>query len=62
MIIKKSKNGYNEFIQYSVNAYLALRKRHRLILISQIPQLIVKSHINYLKEQLHLFDVDDKKI
>ena len=57
----KEEDKYNEFIQFAVNAYLALRQRHRLLinlfilmLPSQMPELIVKDHIHYLRDQLHL--------
>merc|ERR1712129_473745 len=61
----KDVDKYNEFVQFSVNAYLALRQRHRLLinlfilmLPSQMPELIIKQHINYLRDQLHL-PIDD---
>merc|ERR1712087_893062 len=57
----KDEAKYNEFIQFAVNAYLALRQRHRLLmnlfvlmLPSQMPELIIKEHIHYLRDQLHL--------
>lgn len=57
----KEEAKYNEFIQFAVNAYLALRQRHRLLinlfvlmLPSQMPELIIKQHIHYLRDQLHL--------
>merc|ERR1712154_51972 len=57
----KDEAKYNEFVQFAVNAYLALRQRHRLLinlfilmLPSQMPELIIKQHINYLRDQLHL--------
>merc|ERR1712154_46520 len=61
----KEEDKYNEFIQFAVNAYLALRQRHRLLinlfilmLPSQMPELIIKEHINYLRDQLHLATSD----
>ena len=57
---------YNEFIQFNVNAYKSLRQRHKLLinlfilmLPSQMPELIKKEHINYLRDQLHLYDIID---
>ena len=46
-----------------------LYKRHRLLinlfilmLPSQMPELIVKEHINYLRDQLHLYDIQDDNV
>ena len=65
----KEEDKYNEFIQFAVNAYLALRQRHRLLmnlfvmmLPSQMPELIIKDHIHYLRDQLHLPADHSKKL
>ena len=57
----KDKDKYNEFLQFATNAYLALRQRHKLLinlfilmLPSQMPELIQRRDINYLRDQLHL--------
>jgi len=63
---EQCKNLYDDFIQFAVSAYLGLRERHRLLmnlfvlmLPSQMPELIVKRHIHYLRDQLHLPSSDD---
>eukprot|EP01083_Nonionella_stella_P153989 495527_1 len=65
----KNTHKYNEFVQFSVNAYLAVRMRHKLLinlfilmLPSQMPELICKEHINYLRDQLHLTDVKNHDV
>ena len=62
----KDKDKYSEFLTFATNAYLALRARHKLLinlfilmLPSQMPELIQKQHINYLRDQLHLIASDD---
>jgi len=64
----KDPGKYQDFINFAVNAYLGLRHRHRLLLNlfvlmlpSQMPELIVKEHINYSRDQLHLTSSDPEK-
>jgi len=64
----KDEPKYTEFISFAVNAYLALRQRHRLLinlfilmLPSKMPELIQKDHINYLRDQLHLISETEHK-
>ena len=63
---EQCRNLYDDFIEFAVSAYLGLRQRHRLLinlfvlmLPSQMPELIVKDHIHYLRDQLHLPSSDD---
>eukprot|EP01083_Nonionella_stella_P198464 728622_1 len=63
----RDDENYEKFLHFAVGAYLALRRRYRLLcnlfilmLPSQMPELINKKHIKYLTNQLHLFD--DEKI
>ena len=66
---EKDDKYYDEYIKYAVSAYGQLRQRHKLLinlfilmLPSQMPELIIKEHINYLRDQLHLYDLENIKL
>jgi phosphatidylinositol-4,5-bisphosphate 3-kinase len=65
----QDKNNYNRFLQYCCNAYLALRQRQRLfinlfilMIPSQMPELIEKQHIEYMRDSLHLRDIENEDV
>eukprot|EP00485_Elphidium_margaritaceum_P017531 CAMPEP_0202732442 /NCGR_PEP_ID=MMETSP1385-20130828/187659_1 /ASSEMBLY_ACC=CAM_ASM_000861 /TAXON_ID=933848 /ORGANISM="Elphidium margaritaceum" /LENGTH=1525 /DNA_ID=CAMNT_0049398755 /DNA_START=6 /DNA_END=4583 /DNA_ORIENTATION=+ len=55
---------YFQFTTFAASAYLTLRRRHKLLctlfllmLPSKMPELIVREHAEYLRNQLHLYDL-----
>ena len=67
--VMESGDLYNDFEQWFLDSYMALRIRHRLLfnlftlmIPSVMPELICRDDLQYLQEQLHLSDISQDKI
>lgn len=65
----KEPGLYEDFEQWFINAYMALRIRHQLLFTlfilmipSEMPELICKNDLLYMKEMLNMTDIDLEQI